>query len=57
MLLGFSVSFQLPEHIDGLGRQRFLTVVNLILVLKVLLIDVYSVVLFDAVLHDLDTDR
>ena len=42
-----------PKDVDGLGWGTLLHVLHWVLVLKVLLIDVNGVVLFDAVLHDL----
>lgn len=47
--------FVVPEDVDGLGGRRLLIVLHILLILKVLLVDVHGVVLFDAVLHDLST--
>lgn len=49
-----SVDQFLPKDVDGLSRLWLLSLLHLLLVLKVQLIDVHSVVLSDAVLHDLD---
>lgn len=44
----------LPEHIDGLCRWRLLASVYFLLILKVVLVDVHSVVLTGVVFHRLD---
>lgn len=43
-----------PEDVDGLGRWRLLIFVHVLFIVKVLLVDVQSIVLSDAVFHHLD---
>lgn len=43
----------LPEDIDGLGRRCLFGHLHTVLVIKILLVDVDGIVLFDAVFHDL----